>query len=119
MKIAITCQNEGLDSEIDPRFGRAKGFSIYDTDSKETRYIDNNKNMQAMQGAGIQASRAIIDSGAEALITGNVGPKAFTALNSAGIKIYIGATGTVEKTIDDYLNGRLEKTESANVEGHW
>ncbi len=119
MKIAITVQDEGLDARVDPRFGRAKGFIIYNTDNKENEYIDNSQNVQAMQGAGIQASRTIIDSGAKALITGNVGPKAFTALNSEGIEIFIGASGTVQNAVDDYLNGKLEKTENANVEGHW
>ncbi len=119
MKMAITVNGEDLNAEIDPRFGRAGGFIIYDTESEDIQFIDNTQNMQAMQGAGIQASRAIIDSGAQALVTGNVGPKAFTALNSAGIEIYIGASGTVKKTIEDYANGKLKKAENANVEGHW
>ncbi len=119
MKIAITTHGKDLEADIDPRFGRARGFLIYDTDSADVQYIDNTENMQAMQGAGIQASRAIIDSGAMALITGNVGPKAFTSLNSAGIEIYIGASGTVKKTIEDFSSGNLKKADNANVEGHW
>ena len=119
MKIAITTQAEGLGAEVDPRFGRAKGFVIYDTESKEVEFVDNVQNLQAVQGAGVQSSRNIIDSGARVLITGNVGPKAFTALNSEGIEIYIGASGTVEQAIEDYKKGNLKKAEDANVEGHW
>ena len=119
MKIAVTSQAEGLGAEVDPRFGRAKGFVIYDTDSRVVEFVDNVQNLQAVQGAGIQASRTVIDSGAKAVITGNVGPKAHTALSSEGIEIYIGASGTVEQAIEEYTKGNLKKAESANVEGHW
>ncbi len=119
MKIAITAKDKGFDSEVDPRFGRANSFFIFDTETREFHDVDNSQNLQAMQGAGIQAAKVIADSGAKALITGNVGPKAFTALNSAGIDIYIGAEGTVEKAVESYINGELEKAENANVEGHW
>ncbi len=119
MKIAITAQGNSIDSEVDPRFGRAKSFIIFDTETRESYSVDNNQNLQAMQGAGIQSAKTVIDNGVKALITGNVGPKAFTALNSAGIDIYIGAKGSVEKAIEDYINGDLEKAGNANVEGHW
>ena len=119
MKIIITSQGQGLNAEVDARFGRAKGFVVYDTESKEVSYLDNEQNLQAMQGAGIQSARTIIDSGVKAIITGNVGPKAFTALQSGGVEIFIGAVGTVQKAIDDYINGNLKKADNANVEGHW
>jgi len=119
MKIAITCQGESTAEPIDPRFGRAKTFAVYDTDSKEVIFISNEQNMEAAQGAGIQAARTIIDSGAKILITGNVGPKAFTALKSGGIEMYTGASGSVEQAISDYFSGKLKKAEAANVEGHW
>jgi len=118
MKIAITSQGENLDSQIDQRFGRAKGFFIYD-ESGESFYTDNKQNLNAVQGAGIQASKAVIDQGVTVLITGNVGPKAHTTLTSADVEIYIGAKGTVKDAIDDYKNGRLRKADDANVEGHW
>ncbi len=119
MKIAITAQGEGLDAVVDPRFGRAKCFVLVDVGNREVRNIDNTQNMNAMQGAGIQAVKVISDNGARALITGNVGPKAFTALNSAGIDIYIGASGSVENAVESYVNGELKKADNANVEGHW
>ena len=41
MKIAITTSGDGLDSQVDPRFGRAKAFIIYDTESGEWSLLDN------------------------------------------------------------------------------
>ena len=119
MKIVITAQDKGLDAEVDPRFGRAKCLTIIETDNRDIEYIDNTENMNASQGAGIQAAKIIAEAGAKALITGNVGPKAFTALNSAGVDIFTGAAGSVENALEKYLKGELNKAEGANVEGHW
>jgi predicted Fe-Mo cluster-binding NifX family protein len=104
---------------MDTRFGRAKGFVIYNTETGKADYIDNNQNLESAQGAGIQSARTVIDAGAEALVTGNVGPKAFTALNSANIGIYLFNGGSINEAITAFKEGRLTKTTDANVEGHW
>jgi len=118
MKIAITTRGRDLNSEVDPHFGRAMGFIIYDDESGSFEYMDNNKNLNAAQGAGIQSAKNITDAGAKVLITGNVGPKAFAALKAASVKIYTGAEGTVSQSIDSFKNGGLTLTDGATVEGH-
>ena len=80
---------------------------------------DNNKNFNAAQGAGIQAGRNVAELGVQAVITGNVGPKAFATLKAAGIEVYIGAAGTVQEALDSFKAGALKSAETANVEGHW
>lgn len=117
MRIAVTSMGPGLESGVDPRFGRAKGFVVVEGD--EFEYVENEKNMQAVQGAGIQAAGNIVNSKVEVLITGNVGPKAFMVLNKAGVKIFIGAKGTVKEALDDFQGGELKEALDANVEGHW
>jgi predicted Fe-Mo cluster-binding NifX family protein len=119
MKIAITTTGEDLDSAVDLRFGRARGFIIYDDMSDDYHYIDNKQNLSAMQGAGVQSAKKVIDLGVGAVITGNVGPKAFTTLQAGDVEIYIGAEGSVKNVIDDYKNGKLQKASGANVESHW
>jgi predicted Fe-Mo cluster-binding NifX family protein len=57
--------------------------------------------------------------GAQAVVTGNVGPKAFRILNAAGIKVYLSAEGTVAEAIRKFKAGELKETTVANVEGHW
>jgi len=119
MRIAITAQGADRTSEVDPRFGRAKFFIVVDTEAGTFVSHDNAQNLNAPQGAGIQAAQNVVELDVEALITGNVGPKAFATLQVGGIKIYIGATGSVESAVEQFEAGRLECVTEANVEGHW
>jgi predicted Fe-Mo cluster-binding NifX family protein len=119
MKIIVTSQGTNLDSAVDPRFGRARHFLLVDTETMQTTAHDNAQNLNAPQGAGIQAAQAVSNLGAGAIITGHVGPKAFTTLRAAGIAVYLGASGTAREAIEQFRAGRLQLADSANVEGHW
>ena len=119
MKVVATAQGMDLSSQVDPRFGRAKYFLLVDSDSGEITASVNNQNVNAAQGAGIQAAQNVLNLGAEAVITGNVGPKAFATLRAGGAAIYIGANGTVAEALEKFKAGELESAAKANVEGHW
>lgn len=119
MKIAITAQGPDLHSPVDPRFGRAKWLVVFDTETEQTTAHDNQLNLNAVQGAGIQTARAVADLGVSAVITGNVGPKAFAALQAGQVLVYTGAVGTVREAVEAYRAGRLHQAQKANTEGHW
>ena len=119
MKIAISSQGRDLSSAVDPRFGRAAGFIVYDDQNAEHEYISNEQNLQAMQGAGIQTAQNVAQTGAKAVISGHVGPKAFSALQSGGIDIYLSQSGTVQEALDAFKAGKLEKAQDADKPGHW
>jgi len=119
MRIVITANGKTLDDQVDPRFGRAAFFLVVDTETGSFEAHDNVQNLNAVQGAGIQAARQVVQLGAGAVLTGHVGPKAFAALHAAGVKIYAGAAGTVREAIDEYKAGQLAETNEATVEGHW
>jgi len=120
MRICVTAEGTGPDSKVDPRFGRAANFIIYDTDTKEYNVIENKQRMDLPQGAGIQSATTIIDAEANAVLTGNCGPKAFRVLESCQIPVYVGFNqGTVKEAIDKFLAGGLEPVSQANVESHW
>jgi predicted Fe-Mo cluster-binding NifX family protein len=114
MKIAISAAGKDFDSQVDPRFGCAAGFVIYDTENKTSEYIANAQNLNAVQGA-----RIISGTGAKVLITGHCGPKAFTALKAAGIKIFTGAGGTVREAVMKLATDNLAEAAGADVAGHW
>jgi predicted Fe-Mo cluster-binding NifX family protein len=119
VKIVISASGEGLGARVDPRFGRAAGFVLFDTQTREAKAVDNHQSLSAVQGAGLQAAETVARLGAECLITGHCGPKAYRALQTAGIKVYTGATGTVGEAITALEQGRLKLSEGADVEGHW
>lgn len=117
MKIVVTSLGETVDSSVDQRFGRAQYFILYDTETEEWSAHDNKQNLEAAQGAGIQAGQKVVELGAKAVITGHCGPKAFATLTAGEIDIYQEATGTVKEAIDAFQKGKLNKAEKADVEG--
>ena len=119
MKIAFTTSGADLSAPLDPRFGRAQKFLIYDTDAKTFDVVDNAQNLNAAQGAGIQAAQRIIAAGAQALVSGHCGPKAFHVLNTAGVKVYTSDAKTVDEALKLYQDGKLAESAAPNVGGHW
>jgi predicted Fe-Mo cluster-binding NifX family protein len=103
MKIAISATGKDLDSAIDPRFGRASYFVIIDAESGNiVNVVDNLAAQDAVQGAGINAGTLIARSGAQAVLTGQVGPKAFGILQAGGIKVISNVSGKVGEAIEQY-----------------
>jgi predicted Fe-Mo cluster-binding NifX family protein len=119
MRVAITSQGESLESRLDRRFGRAAFFVAVNTETGEFAVHDNTQNLNAAQGAGIQAGSNVVGLNVEALITGNVGPKAYAVLKAAGIRIYLAPDGTVAESLQRFKDGLLDECLSANVAGHW
>ena len=119
MKVAVTSKGILLDSEVDPRFGRAPYILIVDTESLAFEAVDNSDNVNAFKGAGIQAATMISDKGAEVLMTGYCGPKAFTTLEAAGVKVVSDISGKVRDAITAFKEGKVSYSTSANKDAHW
>ena len=112
MKIAITSLGQDLDSQMDPKFGRAAYILIVDTETLEFEALDNSENVNSFKGAGIQAAAMVGNSGAKVLLTGHCGPKAFDTLDAVGIKVVNDVMGTVRAaaTAFDYDKATFAKT---------
>jgi len=119
MKIAVTSQGTNLDSQVDPRFGRAAYILIVDTETFEFEVLDNKENANALKGAGIQAASMVSDKSADALLTGYCGPKAFMTLEAAKIRVANNVEGTVRDAVKSFNEGKLTFADKANVEGQW
>lgn len=119
MKIAVTAKGGTPESPVDPRFGRATKFVLFDTETSEISAVDNDHGVSASQGAGVQAADTVSRLGAELVITGHCGPKAFRALEAAGIKVVVGAAGTVTEAINRFTAGELQPASAADTDGHW
>jgi predicted Fe-Mo cluster-binding NifX family protein len=106
MKIAVSARGKTLESEMDPRFGRAAYFILIDPESMAFEVLENRQNLSLPQGAGIQAAQTVVDHGARAVITGNCGPKAFRVLQAAGVQVAVGLTGTVREGVERFKKRR-------------
>lgn len=119
MKIAVTSMGRDMESPMDPRFGRSGQFLVFDPDRGTFDILDNQVNLNAAQGAGIQAAQLVANAGCGVLITGHCGPKAFNVLTAAGVKVYQAKAQTVMEALAQFKSGKLVEITTADVEGHW
>lgn len=120
MKLAITSTGETADSMLDLRFGRAAFFSVFTLPEGGHETVKNDCKLNAVQGAGIQAAEHVANLGAEVLITGHCGPKAFKALTAAGIKVFCCETECkISEALEAFKAGKLKQLSAPDVEGHW
>jgi len=117
MKICVTSEGKGLDSKVDPRFGRCQYFIIADTDNLGFEAIEN-PNIESMGGAGIQSAQLVSSKQVKAVITGNVGPNAFQTLQAAGVEIFTGASGIVGEAIEKFKKGEFKAVSGPSVASH-
>ncbi|MCD6305117.1 MAG: NifB/NifX family molybdenum-iron cluster-binding protein, partial [Deltaproteobacteria bacterium] len=118
MKVAVSATGNGLESEVDPRFGRCAYFIVVDTDTMGYEVFDN-ANLSLGGGAGIQSAQFVASKGAKAVITGNCGPNAVRTLAAAGVELIVGQSGTVRRVVEDFKAGKLKSTTEANVADHY
>ncbi len=109
MKIAVSTKGRNKEDLLEARFGRANFFVVFDTDTKEYSFIDNQEIQEAAHGAGPQTSQKIYDAGVNVVLTGNgPGKNAFQVLEAGNIKMYICKEEiSAQEVIDKYLNNEL------------
>ena len=114
MKICLTARGDNLDAQLDPRFGRCEYFIFVDPDTFEFEAV-RNPNTDGAGGVGIKSSQLVANKDVQAVITGNVGPNAFHALNAAGIEVVTGLSGTIKEAIEKYKKGEIRPAQTPNV----
>ena len=119
MKIAIPVDEKTLESSVCASFGRTPYFLIYDTETKESVFIDNSA-AASTGGAGIKAAQTIVDNKANALLTPRCGQNAADVIKSADIKIFKTTSASVKDNIAAYIDGKLPLLDEihAGFHGH-
>jgi predicted Fe-Mo cluster-binding NifX family protein len=108
MKIAITASEPEYEAKLEPRFGRCAYFLIVDTETKDWKPMQNPA-AEAMGGAGPQAAQFLVDQDVKAVITGDIGPNAYTALEAAGIDMYRAQIEQISMLLEKFLTNQLEQ----------
>jgi len=120
MKVVVTSLGPELDGKMDPRFGRASWFLAVDTEKGTVEAMDNTRNRDAAQGAGVSAAQAVLDLKADALVSSHVGPRAFQVLAGAGVKVYSAPEGvSCREAVDLLKAGKLKELAGPDVNSHW
>jgi len=117
MKIVVSSQGENLDAAASPVFGRCPTWVFVDTETMEYEAVPNPAMSQG-GGAGIQAAQFVVNQGAKAVLSGNLGPNAFGVLQAAGVPTYLIPEGTVRQAVEAYKAGKLQSMAGANVAAH-
>jgi len=117
VKVIVTANGTDLDAPASPVFGRCPVYIFVDA---ETMHFEATENPESdtLRGAGIQAAGFIVERGAQAVVTGNVGPNAFRVLQASGVPVYLSGGGTVREAISAYKIERPQPVEEANVPTH-
>jgi predicted Fe-Mo cluster-binding NifX family protein len=118
MKLCISSTGNDLDASVDPRFGRCQYFLFINSETMDFESVGNPAFI-AGGGAGVQAAQLVVNKGADVVITGNVGPNAFQALQAAGLKIITGAQGTVRNVIESFKKDAFDYAGAPSVETHY
>ncbi len=111
--VAISVKSmNGLDSPIDPRFGRAYAFLIVELETRRVSAEFFNNAASAAVGSGTAAAVAMKFNQVCAVISGTFGPKAFQSLQIYNIAMWTAPEGiTAKEAIDRFAAGRLEEME--------
>jgi predicted Fe-Mo cluster-binding NifX family protein len=118
LRVAVSADGPNLDAKVDPRFGRCSHFVLVDTDTLDSRVLENASAASA-QGAGIGTAQMVAGEGVGVVLTGNCGPNAYQALEAAGIKVVTGVAGTVREAVEAYKAGRYQPSSQPNVASHF
>lgn len=104
MKIAVTAAGPTLESQLDPRFGRCQYFLFIETDDVagggDVRVeCVANPHRASSGGTGIRCAQLLADRRVTTVLTGEVGPNARRALETTGITVVTGRTGSIAQAI--------------------
>ncbi|MBN2508809.1 MAG: NifB/NifX family molybdenum-iron cluster-binding protein [Spirochaetales bacterium] len=117
MKLAFCLTRDAIDAPLDQRFGRAEFYGIVDSETGAFEAFENSAK-HASGGAGSKAVQQLVDKGVEAVIAPEVGPQALDALNAFSITAFRqGGCTTVQKALDAFKAGTLEKVEKPGNKG--
>lgn len=105
MKVAIASTGNSLEARLDSRFGRCSFFAIYNTENGVVEEFAINPNKESIEGAGPASAQLIASKGVEKIVSGEVGAKVKSILESLQIEsLVINDTDKTIAEIIDLLN---------------
>lgn len=102
--------DKNIDGSVSDVFGRCPYFIIAEIKDKKIERTESIKNESTDQtsGAGISTAQLMAEKNVNAIITGNVGPRALDVLKQFNIEIYLGE-GVIKNVLQEFMDGKLKK----------
>jgi predicted Fe-Mo cluster-binding NifX family protein len=112
MKIAISSNGKNLTDNVSEVFARCPFFIIAEIENGKIKSFEaiENKAGLGRGGAGIFAAKLMAEKDVKAVITKNIGPRAFDVLKQFNIEVYQGEE-EIKKVIEEFIRGKLKKFE--------
>jgi predicted Fe-Mo cluster-binding NifX family protein len=112
MRIGISANGKNLEDKVSEVFARCPYFIIAEIENGKIKSFEaiENETSGRMGGAGVSAAQLMAEKDVKAVITKNIGPRAFEVLRQFNIEVYQGE-GEVKKAIEEFIQGKLEKFE--------
>ena len=119
MKIVVSATEKDINGPVDMRFGRCPYFLVIEAEGKDIKghKAVENRSANQMGAAGMTAAQEVAEMKPDAIITVNIGPRAFIVFKQLGIDVYQ-ASGTIKEAVEAFLQGKLNKIESSTGPGH-
>ncbi|MBN1433692.1 NifB/NifX family molybdenum-iron cluster-binding protein [Candidatus Fermentibacterales bacterium] len=118
MLVALASTGEGAGARVSQVFARCPFYVFHDTGTGEYESMPNPA-LEQPGGAGVRAAELICNRGAEAVIAGNFGPKAFSVLLGAGARCFRSGELTLAEAVEALSGGKLEELSSASTDAHY
>ncbi len=110
MKIAISSNGKTFNDLVSDVFGRCPFFIIAEIKGKRIGLIEilDNISLNQSGSTGVTVAQTILDKEVNAIISGNIGPRALDVFKQFKIETFQ-AKGTVKQALQDYLENKLKK----------
>ena len=119
MRIAVTGEGTDRNSQVDPHFARARYFLVVELGGDFADFRNNSDLQKTRFLAGTQAAGSLISQGIDAVITMNIGPKAYATFRASGVRVFQARHGTVDENIKLFQASQLKELIGPNVEEYW
>jgi predicted Fe-Mo cluster-binding NifX family protein len=104
--------NNGLADRVSEHFGRAPTFTIVDTLTNEVKVIEN---ISEHFGGGGRPPELLSRESIDVMLCLGLGPRAISRFEQLGIRVYVGASGTVRDAINAFQAGILKEATSEDA----
>ncbi len=119
LRIAVAAEaDRGLDAPVSAHFGRCPWYVVCEVEDGRAVAVENLANPHFQAHHPGEVPRFIKEREVDVMLSGGMGRRALELFASFGIAVATGAAGTVGRTLEAYLAGRLDGDDPCAGHGH-